>query len=84
MNEITPHDYFMAHAPKEIAPWFKHEMSPKPKKVIPDGTDPNIPSDFIRAINHEEICEWNAENYKQHYIQWPGAWADEMMKQRRS
>jgi hypothetical protein len=79
----TIHDMFMMHAPKEIAPWFKHEMSsPCPEKiVIPEG---NMPPGRLKVVNHKEVGEWNAENYKQRQIQWPKAWADEMMKQRLS
>lgn len=75
---MTPHDYFMAHAPKEIAPWFKHDMIPHPSGPI-EGTL----NGGVVEITSQASREWNTENYKQRQIQWPRAWADEMMKQRR-
>ncbi len=74
MNEITLHDYFMAHAPKEIAPWFRHTMKP----IASSPTEGTLVGGIIQ---HTQLSrDWNTENYKQRHIQWPRAWADEMMK----
>ena len=63
---MTLRDYFMAHAPAEPQPWFIPEMPPEP--------DPGM---FF-----DEHSAWVAEQYKQRYVQWPAAWAGEMLKAR--
>ena len=63
---MTLRDYFMAHAPAEPQPWFIPEMPPEP--------------DLGKFF--DEHSAWVAEQYKQRYVQWPAAWADEMLKAR--
>lgn len=85
-------DFFVAHAPAEPQAWFKPTLPPKPQ--IPadmnwcencrDGVDAcTTPAvcDGMRGILRAKT-EWEHEEAKQHLIQWPSAWADEMLKAR--
>jgi len=62
-QEISLRDYFIAHAPAEPQPWFMPVMPPAPDLEI-----------FA-----DEYSNWLTEQAKQRYIQWPAAWADEML-----
>lgn len=88
-------DYFIAHAPAEPQPWFEPVMPtrrPAPKLV--DNDDPGrvfkswqdaeriVGVDGYHDANLDIAQEWDMERRKQRYIQWPAAWADEMLKAR--
>lgn len=86
-------DYFIAHAPAEPQWWFRPVMrTPRPKTrfVGENGTEyidrmtaeKACGEDGWNNPNHEAQGEWDVELKKQLYIQWPAAWADEMMKAR--
>jgi len=86
-------DYYIAHAPAEPQPWFLPVMPPKPNKapyVSNDGqrfyatrfAAEKSEREKFRSENEAEIRAWDAENLKQRYVQWPAAWADEMLKAR--
>lgn len=62
----TLHDYFMAHAPHHPQAWFSPTMA---------TTRP-------AADSEQERAAWDAEREKQRWLQWPRAWADEMMTRR--
>jgi hypothetical protein len=49
----------------------------------PDNCDPAV-LDFARRLSEARAAreDWGNECNKQRYIQWPAAWADEMLKQR--
>lgn len=90
---MTLRDYFMAHAPAEPQPWFEPMLPPKPSLapfVSIDGqrfySEENAAQkaegSYYRSENQEAILQWNAESVKQRYVQWPAAWADEMLKAR--
>jgi hypothetical protein len=67
-------EYFMAHAPAEPQAWFDPVMETERPKF----TDPRL----FKQPDHEvnEIAYWDKERYKETYLQWPLAWAQEMMK----
>jgi hypothetical protein len=92
MNHITLRDYFIAHAPTEPQPWFKPVVPPYPGAgvwVSADGlrkyTDMFVAEraegDAFTLFNQAEVDNWKAALAKQRYIQWPAAWADEMIQQ---
>jgi hypothetical protein len=80
MTQITPLMFFMAHAPQEPPAWFKPTMPPQPPAA---PTVAFIEDDRLRErrVLHEAVNEWNAEFRRQAYLQWPAAWAAEMVKQ---
>lgn len=65
--------YFMAHAPAEPQEWFEPVM---PEHPVPLGLDRRITLEEER-----QAMAWTQEQEKQRYVQWPAAWADEMIKQ---
>ena len=86
-------DYFIAHAPTEPQPWFTPVMPPCPMATLwvsEDGQrkylDPysaeKAEGDNFYLVNQEEINDWNHAFTKQYRVQWPAAWADEMIQQR--
>jgi hypothetical protein len=75
-------DYFMAHAPVEPQQWFRPLMkSERPEPVMGDANMSSPEWDQFPK-NSDDISAWDEERKKQLYIQWPAAWADEMLKQR--
>ncbi len=72
-------DYFIAHAPAEPQGWFQPVMdSERPEPCWGDARpDDDYP------INSGAIAAWDREKVRQKYIQWPAAWADAMLEQRR-
>jgi hypothetical protein len=91
---MTLRDYFIAHAPAEPQPWFEPEMPPCPEPVYvsDDGereysnyyNASKIEGEFFSQKNNAEAAAWNTERFKQRYVQWPAAWADEMLKARKA
>ena len=88
-------DYFIAHAPAEPQPWFMPSMPPAPDLSIwignsgkkYDGERAAMSSEEgvqggVRPANKDAYESWRNEQAKQRYVQWPAAWADEMLKQR--
>jgi hypothetical protein len=89
--------YFVAHAPVEPQPWFQPKMSTKePTRrwcgVVKAGKPaPTFDSESEAVAyygpyntyvnNHAEISDWYLEHAKQRLLQWPLAWALEMVKQ---
>lgn len=91
--KISLHDYFIAHAPDKPHPWFKPVMPPRPVSVFmsDDGkkkfftyesAERECGEDGFHDLSWDEIVAWEKENTKQRYVQWPAAWADEMLKER--
>ena len=91
---MTMRDYFMAHAPAEPQQWFKPVMAvtcPAPHFVSDDGkrdygfdaraAEKAVGDNFI-DITLATRDDWTNESWKQRYVQWPAAWADEMLKAR--
>lgn len=72
---MTLRDYFIAHAPADPQPWFSPVLPEAPKGRI--GADRKITSE-----SREEFDAWKLECVKQHFVQWPAAWADEILKAR--
>jgi hypothetical protein len=86
---ITIRDYFIAHAPAEPQPWFVPVMSGRPLDVYVDGAGNQVPAPTLTSPlatlkNRAELEAWGVEQVKQRYIQWPAAWADEMLKARKA
>lgn len=91
---MTLHDYLMAHAPAEPQPWFVPEMPPRPSSlpfVSLDGvrfyTDESAAEkaegdDGYESANRQAIAEWDREQKKQYFVQWPAAWADAILAER--
>ena len=87
---MTLRDYFMAHAPAEPQPWFMPVMPPAPDLSVWVGESGKKYDGERAAMGSEEgllgkvhaYCLWQNERDKQRYIQWPAAWADEMLKAR--
>lgn len=87
---MTLRDYFAAHAPAEPQPWFTPVMPPMPK---PDpawklcgvccgggeclGWTPCDKAKIV-AFNAADN-EWQSDQIKQRYVQWPYAWADALL-----
>jgi hypothetical protein len=111
---MTLRDYFIAHAPADVQPWFEPVIPERPKQpeLLPHGLqkivkeradrreftddadeyfpDPTSGPDR-RSIRDYEAAQdrwysdaqaWDREWNKQRYIQWPAAWADEILKAR--
>lgn len=59
---------------------FRNDMA----DTDPDNCDPAV-LDFCRRLRdaYKAREDWDKEYEKQRYIQWPAAWADEMLKQRK-
>jgi len=94
-QEISLRDYFIAHAPAEPQPWFMPSMPPAPDLSIwignsgkkYDGERAAMSSEEgvqgrVRPANKDAYESWRNEQAKQRYVQWPAAWADEMLKAR--
>lgn len=88
---MTLRDYFIAHAPTEPAMWFEPVMAterPKVEAVEPIKRwwhcifPPDNAGRILLPRYSAEHYEWNAEYRKQCRIQWPAAWADQMLIQR--
>jgi hypothetical protein len=91
---MTLRDYFMAHAPTKQY-WFKPTMAtpcPVHRFVSDDGIDygqdnwaaEKAEGDNFMDKNGSAIDAWQAEYEKQTCVQWPAAWADEMLKARQA
>jgi hypothetical protein len=91
---MTLRDYFIAHAPAEPQEWFKPVLSEKPiigQLFVSDDGERFYKSyrhaeenegDCFRDVNRASFDAWCKEEIKQKYVQWPAAWADEMLKAR--
>jgi hypothetical protein len=81
---MTLRDYFAAHAPRKRASWFTPTMPPKPEAIW----DHEHPTEvcYLRdcqPVNFQERFEWTVERQRQYELQWPYAWADAMIAQRK-
>jgi hypothetical protein len=80
MNDISALDYFAAHAPDHPQPWFQPVMpTPEPDVFAYKGaarTKEEI------AQREAEALTWRLERDKQRWVQWPYAWAQQMIAQR--
>lgn len=84
-------DYFIAHAPAEPQPWFEPKLPPAPKPdpswcwcegcKYDDDCRHDADCDKLREYRTRHD-QWKADCQKLKYIQWPAAWADEMLKAR--
>lgn len=72
--------YFAAHAPAEPQEWFVPVMSTGRPEPDHAGVEPSR-REFVDPHNKHAIEAWDREQYKQGYIQWPLAWADEQIAQ---
>lgn len=90
---MTLRDYFIAHAPAEPQQWFRPQMPPRPvtRYVSEDGqqeftsraaAEDAVGEEGYTNVNSDAQRQWETEFTKQRYIQWPAAWADEMLKAR--
>lgn len=90
---ITLRDYFIAHAPTEPQPWFKPTMPPRPDDTIWTSDDgmrmytseyaaTEKEGERYHRFNEQAIEAWDIEYQKQLLVQWPIAWADEMLHAR--
>jgi hypothetical protein len=71
-------DYFAAHAPFRPADWFKPKMpAPRPKAQFEERLG------VERAINQNELDDFDKEFRRQKDLQWPYAWADYMLEARK-
>jgi hypothetical protein len=75
-TEVSLRDYFIAHAPAEPQPWFRPVLPPEPESIWNDYERDEAP------VNFQEIANWRYQREKERLLQWPGAWADEMIKRR--
>lgn len=79
-------DYFAAHAPTEYASWYAPKMPPRPA-VIYDHEHPNEHRctrewDCV-PVNVDELRAYDDERRLQLELQWPYAWADAMIAERK-
>jgi hypothetical protein len=76
-------DYFAAHAPKRPQPWFKPNIPPIPEAIYDhEHSIDRCGYDTCSPTNWRERGEWQDEYDKQHWIQWPYAWADAQLRER--
>jgi hypothetical protein len=75
-TEVSLRDYFAAHAPPEPQPWFSAVLPHEPEPIWNDHERDEAP------INFQAISDWRNQREKERLLQWPFAWADEMMRQR--
>ena len=93
---MTLRDYFIAHAPAEPQPWFSPAMEterppnrfvgyPPSKMEYASARDADNAAgdDGWHNPNEQAQGEWDKEKAKQHYVQWPAAWADAMLEARK-
>lgn len=93
VDGMTLRDYFIAHAPADPQPWFHptiDDARPKTRWVGEDGKEyANIREaerecgDCFSNANEAAQDAWDAEVEKRRYIQWPAAWADAILKERK-
>ena len=90
---MTLRDYFIAHAPAEPQPWFKPNVAQRPEtevllnlseldRFLRKSLAGSCAIGDVISANQKEMKEWDRNYIKQLYIQWPAAWADEMLKAR--
>lgn len=79
---MTVRDFFIAHAPVEPQQWFRPVMETERPVPVMGNQDLSSPDWDQFPKNSDDIHAWDDERRKQLYIQWPAAWADEMLKQR--
>lgn len=86
---------FMAFAPAEPQSWFKPDIQPKPTMPrndelthaefelyqADDESNPRV-VEFSRRKDEAlaAVMDWELEYVKQKYIQWPRAWATEVIR----
>jgi hypothetical protein len=71
-------DYFAAHAPFNPHDWFKPKMqTQRPTPIYEEHSG----REFTKNLN--ELYDYDVEVSRQKYIQWPYAWADAMIVQRK-
>ena len=69
---MTLRDYFIAHAPAEPQRWFKPKQPQQP-----------VREQFESYASYQRAFDaWLDDCNKQLYVEWPAAWADEMLKAR--
>lgn len=66
--------YFIAHAPMIPPPWFKPKTVPRPEPLWAD------PARTL-CINEQELIDWSDMHSREHTLQWPVFWADQMIQQ---
>lgn len=76
LGALTRRDYFALHAPQIPQPWFKPKCLPVHPNAYraPDGA-----GGFLVPAMKQELDDWNEEYQRQLLIQWPWAWADQVM-----
>lgn len=87
---MTLRDYFIAHAPTEPAGWFQPVMTSECPEVEADEPVKrwwhfllgNPDAGMLMPRFSAARWEWRNEYRKQSQIQWPAAWADQMLIQR--
>lgn len=90
---MTLRDYFAAKAPAQPWPFYQPTMPPRPTLGVAVSDDGQ--RKYLTAIdaerkegdcwswsNRNAVDEWDAENKRQYYIQWPYFYADAMLAER--
>jgi hypothetical protein len=83
--------YLAGQAPLEPQSWFSPKMSPKPpqnvwvsdygkRKYTSAAAAGRECGEDFQLVNQLEVDAWNLEYRKQRLVQWPGAWAREVLK----
>lgn len=84
-------DYYAAHAPLEPQPWFSPAMRSHPVKDrewewcggCKGGKECDGSADCHKLAQYQKDRErWEDDENKARLVQWPFAWADEMLRQR--
>lgn len=90
---MTYRQYLIAHAPAEPQPWFQPKMRSEPRPPQ-DPQDVDRTSKFIGYRSREaegqafrmarteyirQKAQYDEDLKKQRYVQWPAAWADEVI-----
>lgn len=79
---ISARLYLIAHAPEHPQSWFKPVLPPCPETIWSDVDGQASKGNHI--VNSAELDAWDQEKGKQRFIQWPGAWADAILKAEQS
>ena len=92
VNESTLRDQFACHAPQPPPDWFVPDVGPRPKDDWRCRHKPDWRYDSYEAADADGL-PWNAaelpiEVYEEHVkrqkgIQWPYAWADLMLAEKK-
>lgn len=90
MIEVSLFAYFMAHAPAEPQPWFQPAMCEPPKSdpawrfcdnCKHDMGDCEKNADCAKILAYRRaFAYWQERRDRERLLQWPAAWAAEMVQ----